>query len=264
VILDSLLPEIERAVEERVESKTLAAMDAGELRDLVYKIVERQRTPAVDPIRHLSELVESAKERHRDLVDAQEHSVMLRKEVLDDLLSHLQPALPSLLGQIVVSTIFKKDDHEVRNHHDLLLGLEILPGRKQGPNGSSQIVSGRSYFIVGLQPERPGTPISGRYAIGHHHGKVDDGEGRTWCEISLVTAQAAAEQIREEHFETILARIVDRLLVVSGQKDPRRGPRGGLSHKKERGSIERHTDRIWRIAAGLQAALEALRAKEAG
>lgn len=256
--LDTLLPEIERAVTERVESKMLASMTEGELRDLVYKIVERQRTPTVDPIRHLAELVNAAKERHHDLVDAKEHSVNLRKAVLEDLLEHVQPALPALLGSIVVET-HHGGVEESRKHHPLLLGLELVAGRRASPNGTSQIYTGKSFWIVGLQPEALSDPIYGRYAIAYHHGKTSNGVGRTGFYLELISCAEAAEQIREDQFRAIVSKIVDRLLVAAGQKDPKRGPRGGATHKKDRGDIVKHTDSLWKIAETLQAALEVMK-----
>lgn len=242
ITLDSVLPELERAVEERKESYALASMKPDELRDLIYKLVERQRVADLDPSRHFADLVATASERHSNMVSARAHSVAIRRAILDEILKVLTPALPSLLGSITIQTTQRPDQHEERKLHPLLCGFELINGEKQGPVGNAAYTrSGRSWWIVGLQPERPNDPITPRYAVARHFGKGDGKEGSSWSDVELVTSEEAASQIRDNQFEKILERIHERLVAMAGKK------------------VKKTTDSLWRVLDLLEAALASMK-----
>ena len=239
---DAVLPEIERAVEERVESHALVAMGPDDLRDLIYKLVERQRVADLDPSRHFADLVATASERHADMASARAHSIAIRKSILDEILKVLKPALPSLLGLITVETTQRPEEQEIRRTHPLLCGFELFNGEKQGPVGPDVYArSGHSWWIVGIHPGRPQDPISPRYAIARHFGKSDREGGKSWSDLELVTSEKAASQIRDNQFEKILEGIHARLVALTGKK------------------VKKTTDSLWRVVEVLEAGLSAMK-----
>ncbi len=255
--LDAVLPDIERAVADRVESTTLSRLDVGELRDLVYQLVARQHTGHLDPSEHFSALVDLAAERHGDMVAALDHSVQIRTELLAEILSVLTVALPSLLGPIVVTTIHNLDGHEERTHHSLLQGFELLNGEKEGPLGrGTRVRSGQSWWIVASIDNPMGVDALGgvdaQYAVARHSGcrYEHDGSsdnpnahgGITQSEVHLVTTEEAATQIRDNQFEKLLGVIHARLVSLCGTK------------------VSKATTGIWTLSEALHRALKAMKA----
>lgn len=250
--LDQVLPELERAVHERVESKLLASMEPGDLRDIIYKLVEQRRSAAIDPQHQFAELVANASERHADLVEAREYSIAVRTELLRRLVETIRPAIGALLGPITVETQHHRDGHDERKDHPLLLGYELFDGLKKTVVGSTQgrdgqstqilAVSGRSWWLVALPGERLSECVSVRYASATHGGKLDEhGDGVSSMDLELVTAVQAAAQIRDQQFEKILKIIRHRLLSLVGPR------------------VTKATDSIWRVANVLDSALAAMK-----
>ncbi len=253
--LDAVLPDIEQAVADRVESTTLSRLDEGQLRDLVYQLVERQHTGHLDQSEHFSTLVNLAAERHADMRAALDHSVGIRTGILTQLLSVLGPALPSLLGPIVVETVHRPDDHDKHTRHRMLRGFELLNGEKDGPAGRGTLVrSGQSWWIVALVGDVTATEIDARYAVVRHSGcrhehsgcppdcKTD--AGVTHSKIELVTTDEAAKQIRDNRFEKLLRRISGRLVSLCGKK------------------VSNATTGIWTVAQELEDALKTIKASQ--
>ena len=251
--LDAVLPDIERAVADRVESMMLSRLDVGELRDLVYQLVAREHTGHLDPSEHFSALVNLASERHADMVAALDHSVRIRTEILTEILVVLRPALASLLGPIVVETIHNLEGHDERTHHPLLRGFELLDGKREGPLGQGNVVrSGQSWLIVALVGDSRATGIDARYAVARHSGSrhdhsgcpsdCQDPGGITLSQIEPVTTEQAARQIRDNQFEKLLGVIHARLVSLCGKK------------------VSRATTELWTVAEALQSALETIKA----
>ncbi len=235
--LEAVLPEIERAVDKRVESSTLASMDAAALRDLVYKLVARQGS---DPSRHFAELIENASERHTDMESAREHSVTIRAKILRHLLQILEPVLPALFGTVVTRVITRPDDHDIAEPHSLLTGFELLNYEKWGPVGDREVRSGCSWWIVGLKGE--GRRAGARYARVVHHGQryEDVFDGSEENVFELVTSAEAAAEIRDNQIPKIVRGVHGRLISVSGKK------------------IAEATDDLWKVTTMLDSALEAM------
>lgn len=235
--LETVLPEIQRAVDNRSESSTLASMDAEDLRTLIYKIVERQ---GADPF---GRLARAASERHEGMDEARSHSVGIRAGILRNLLRVVRPALPALFGRIVTHTIYRDGSHDSVDHHALIGGVELLNYEKWGPVGEYDVRSGCSWWIVSMRGERFGfADLDGRYARICHYGRRlrDTGAGTADNEIELVTADEAAKEIRDNQIEKIFRELHARLKSMTSKK------------------VEHATDDLWRVANSLDAAMTAM------
>ncbi|MCH9637743.1 MAG: hypothetical protein K0U16_07350 [Gammaproteobacteria bacterium] len=244
--LDTILPELQRAVADRRESPTLASMGPADLRHLIYKLVERQRAVSLNATEHFRELVQSAAQHHSDLVEAREHSVTVRAEMLKELLGVLTPALPSLLGPVVVETIHATGERDQQLCHPHFRGLELINGMKTlTPSEGIRSRSGVSWWILGLPGEDPADRVDVRYARLRHRGDIVRGGGITSAEIELVTSEGAAAQIRDHQFGEILKRIHERLVNVAGPR------------------VVKTTGSLWEVADALSSALEAMKTRSA-
>lgn len=240
IVLDAVLPELEKAVDERIESQTLNRMDVDQLRDLVYKLVEDRRARDRDPSRHFDELVANAAERHGDLMQAREHSVQVRADLLAEILRRVKPALPALVGGIVVETEYRPRAHPQRRLHESLAGVELIDGEKEGPTGRDTMVrSGRSWWIV--MPAEQGRQDLASYALLEHSGMIENGSGTTRSSLTLLAPKEAAERIRDDQFPKLMERLHKRLVSAAAKR------------------VVKTTDSMWAIAESLKAALDAMR-----
>lgn len=251
--LESVLPELERAVEDRVESKVLARLGDVELRDLVYQLVQRKRANAVDISKYFEELVSDASEKHSDFVTARDFSVIVRTDLLTRLLDVLKPALPGLVGPIVIKTTRSGNEHEKYVHHRTLCGFELLGGAKEGKVTPDLIQrSGRSWWIVARQVEDhpmglvvPVEPIEASYGILEHGGVIRRSPGGTWQGetldiVSKMSPEQAARQIRDDKFVEVLRLLHKRLVSLAA------------------GKIAKTTDSLWKTARAIERAVQAL------
>lgn len=249
--IEAVLPDIEHDVENRKESPTLASLSTADLRDLVYELVRRKLTSHLDPIEHFEALISLANDRHKNLGSAREHSRQVKAEVLAELLRQVRPALPVLLGPIVVRVDREPNDHEERTQHPLLVGVELLNGRKEGGvSPERSVVSGTSWWIVALA-DGDGHNFDARFAAARHYGHVHNHSGcepgcsvgSIWgSEFSLVTPEQAAAEIRDNQFEKLIGEIHSRLVSVCGNK------------------VVKTTDSMWTMTTALAKAVEILKA----
>jgi len=244
IALDSVLPELERAVDERVECVALSKLNREELHDVIYKLVERSRIGSLDPSRYFEQLVERATERHADMIEAHEHSVAIRAKVLRHLLDVVRPALPALMSPIVIRTQRDEDQaFDEEQFHPHLLGCELLNAEKKGSrrrSGSFQPITGRSWWLVALPTEDRLDPMVARYAVANHSGcRTSMGITRS-LDLRLTTVEEAAAQIHDEQFVKLIKSLHERLIAITG-------PKGS-----------RLTDGLWSVADSLDMALTAM------
>jgi hypothetical protein len=220
--LHVMLPEIEQAVERRVECKAVNDLDEGDLRQLVYAIVESYQRELGDPALYLERLVEQSDARRDEVEAATERSVSVREAVLRQLLEILGPAMPALLGPVPAETWNQSGQHEQRTDHPVLRGFELLDGMRKGPVGRGRFaITGRSWWIVALRPEDASTRCTARYAALEHTGEVDDhrgGQGHHCCEVRLVSVAEAALEIRDDVFDKVIAAAIRRLRAVASDQ----------------------------------------------
>lgn len=223
--LHVLLPDLEHAVERRRDAAALDTYGRAEIEQLLYQIVEHYVRELADPRIYLQRLVQQTEDRRDECTEATERSVQAREAVLRAVLEIIQPALPALLGPVPTETWNEPGRHGQRTDHPLLRGFELLDGMRKGPVGSGRVaVSGRSWWLVALEPDDPHVRVTARVAALDHVGELDthrEGNGQTYCDIKLVTIADAASQIRDDMFDKLIAAVVRRLRSVSSnaQKD---------------------------------------------
>lgn len=214
-----LLPDLEHAVERKRELEAIAAFDKGDLKNLLYQIVEHYLRELGSPSTYLERLVLQSEDRREECREAVERSVGARESVLRSLLEIIQPSLPALLGPVPTETWNEPGRHGQRTDHPLLRGFELLDGMRKAPSGPGRvIVSGRSWWLVALPPDDAESErVTARIAAMEHGGELDthrEGNGQTFCDIQLVSIAEAAAQIRDDHFDKVIAAVVRRLRSV--------------------------------------------------
>lgn len=224
--LHVLRPALEHAVEKRREAAEIASMSEGDLRQLVYQLVEHYSRELGSPSLYLERLVQQAEDRRDESREATERSVTARESVLRQILEIIEPALPAMLGPVPAETWNEPGQHGHRTDHPLLRGFELLDGMRKSPQGHGrQLVSGRSWWIVALPPDGDEmVRTTARIAALDHGGELDthrEGQGQTYCDVTLVSLGQAAAQIRDDAFDKVLAAVIRRLRSVGsdGQKE---------------------------------------------
>lgn len=237
--LDALLPDLERAVHKRVESKALSGLDSGDLRDLVYKLVERSQQSALEPHRYFTELVEAAAQRFSDMHDARAHNVTLRVEMLRQLLRSLRPVLPALLSPMTVEVARYHSEDERRTYHPILWGLQILNGEKYSTADGVKTRKGRSFWIVAIPGEEITEAGDARYAIATHSGHaLDNGAGHQVNHFAITKIADIATELQDEQIVKVIRVIHERLVALTKSR-----------------KVEGTTDEHWRVATLLDKAL---------
>lgn len=245
--LHAILPELERDVAERVESKILLTLNRGDLRDLVYKLVERSQSSPFDPNRYFADLVATVAEREGDRQAARDQRAVVRVAVLRHLLAVLRPALSALVTPIVTQRHRPSPtEDEEREYHPYLVGFELLSGEKLTAISEGEERSGRSYWIVTIPGDNPVDAIDGRYAVAKHGGTEFGGVRHYWDAFELLSSTDLAAQIHDEQMVKMI-RVLHRRL------------RGLADNPK----ITQLTDSLWRVAEILDEALHALRTSKA-
>lgn len=216
-----LLRDIERSIERSVESPMLEDMNAHELRACVYDLVTAYQKELADPAIYLERLAGIACEHREKIGEARGRSVAAREAVLRRLLDIVQPAMAALLGPVPAETWNLPGQHGQRLDHAFLRGFELVDGKRKSPAGPGRFtISGKSWWIVALPPEN-GEPVNPRYVCLEHSGSVDDhreGQGHALCDPQLVTVAEAAEQIRDDAFQELIAVVVRRLRKLAADK----------------------------------------------
>lgn len=227
--LHTLLPALERAVDNRVEAAPLLSLTAPDLRELVYQLVSTYRLELADPGTYLDRLGDGARSDGAALAEARSDSLIARANVLDGLLETLRTSIGALVGPIVRDTWHRhgKNDHE--DTDPILRGFELVDGCKKGQVGKGRYErSGESLWIVVLAPVENviDHDFDPRYALLEHTGEViEDGESHAWNIVRLVTSDQAAEYVRDDKFADLFAGVIRRLRSAAG------GRQGDLATK---------------------------------
>ena len=222
--LHVLLPELERAVDRKIEAAALLALPAPDLRELVHQLVANYRLELADPDTHLGRLVDGARTDGDALTEAHEDSLTARSHLLEHLLEILRPGIGALVGPILRDTYHRPGQNDAEEIDPLLRGFELVDGCKKGNVGKGRYArSGESLWVVGLATPDPGVDhdYDPRYAVGEHSGETsDDHESHAWNLVRLVTADDAAARVRDDKIADLLAGILKRLRsAASGRQD---------------------------------------------
>jgi hypothetical protein len=226
--LHVVLPQLEQAAKQRTEAAILLDLSPAELRGLLYEVIRTHEIELADPSLYLARLGDKARADADTLNEARCDSLEVRTAILDCLLETLRSSIGSLLGPVVIDAWQRPShsnlDEQIDPH---LRGFELVDGLKRGQVGKNRFErSGESLWIVALAPVESviDHDYDPRYAILEHHGEETPTESGTethsWNLVNLVTAEIAAEKIRDDKLEAMIESVIRRLRsAASGKQD---------------------------------------------
>lgn len=218
--LHQILPDIEDAVARRIEDPTVTGLGEGDLRTLVYQIVEAYQRRLCNPDEIFEAMVDSASSTMDRFRGEKSNGVLTRAQMLDRILPIAARAMPALSTPIR-ELIKRSGGSQHFVNHTLLRGIELAHNRKTpvGDNGAKTIC-GRSWWAIALAGEPVGADA--RWAVLEHAGTIEsDGSGIETVTITFVDAIDLAEQITDRIMVQILTNFAARLRDISGGELPR-------------------------------------------
>ena len=238
--LHVLLPELERAVERKIEAAVLMALPAPDLRELVHLIVANYRLELAKPDAYLDRLIDSARVDGDTLTEARVDSLAARSNLLEHLLEVLRPGIGALVGPILRDIWHRPGKNDVEETDPLLRGFELVDGCKKGNVGKGRYErSGESLWIVVLAPVEPVVDhdYDPRYAVLEHSGETaDEHESHAWNLVRLVTVDEAASRVRDDKIADLFAGVLKRLRsAASGRNDDLAGKVREATRRIDRG-----------------------------
>jgi len=238
--LHQILTKLQDAVSRRTEEPELGTMNEGELRTLIYQIVETyERKLAIpDPHQLFEKMVDSAVDTFGRFKEAKTEASRLRAQLLARMLVLVGHSMPALGGP-VRAQIVRAGGSQTFVNHAYLRGIELAQNRKLHSVDGVRTIVGRSWWVVSLAGEH--TQPDARWAVIDHRGSLDgDGCGQEDLTIDIVETLALAEQISDRIAADMLMKFSDQLRDVSD------------------GQLPRLTDQEQHSILKLQAALQAL------
>lgn len=243
--LQELLPVIESAVAKRVAARELDAMEAGELRGLVYQIVDAYRRKLASPEALFEAMIGAANGTLDRFRGVKTEATVVRAEVLTRLLDLASMSVRAL-GNPVRTKITRSPGNAQDYELDpFLFGVELAQNRKvtNEPEGR-RTIHGRSWWVVMLAGEA--SCPDARWAVLDHSGSIEaDGSGIEMIRPALIDPLTLAEQLNERIVTQMLRTFSQRLQDVSD------------------GQLQRMTEEDGRALQGLRGALTALEAVSA-
>lgn len=205
-----LLPALEDAVINRVDDPEISKLGEGDLRTLVYQIVDAYQRRFVDPKVLLEAALSSAETTVGKFREVKSRSVQTRAKILDWLLPLLARAMQSI-GIPVRELIRRDGDHAEYFNHPLLCGIELAQHRRLiGPKGGTKTITGRTWWAVALPFDKAGTSHA-CWAVLDHHGELVGGKGDETIDFTLLQTLQLAEMIDDSMLGEILSTFAGRL-----------------------------------------------------
>lgn len=238
--LQQLLPVIEDAVSKRVSVRELDDMDAGELRGLVYQIVDAYRRKLASPEALFEAMIGAANGTLARFRGVKNEAIVVRAEVLTRLLDLASMSVRALGNPLRIKITRSPGNQQLYELDPFLFGVELAQNRKLSnePDGSRSI-HGRSWWVVMLAGEA--SCPDARWAVLDHTGTIDpDGSGVETIRPALIEPIELAEQLNERIVTQMLRTFSQRLRDVSD------------------GQLQRMTEEDDRALRGLRSALVAL------
>lgn len=199
-----LLPALEDAVINRVDDPEISRLSEGDLRTLVYQIVDAYQRRFVDPKVLLAAALASAESTVGKFREVKSRSVATRATILEWLLPLLARAMKSI-GTPVRELIRRDGDHAEYINHPLLCGIELAQHRRIiGPKGGTKTITGRTWWAVAFPPATGGSPHA-VWAVLDHHGELVGGKGDEVIDFTLLQTLQLAEMIDDAMLGEILA-----------------------------------------------------------
>lgn len=235
--LHQVLPSIETAVARRVACPAISALDEGELRDLIYKIVEHYQRQKDDPLAVYEDMARRANVRLTQIKAEQAQGARLRGDVLDLIRQIAQVAMPAISNPLRTKIIRRANDKGVEqtySNHPSLRGVDLGGTRKQiTADDGSRAIAGRSWWVV----VRDGQTET-CWAILDHVGSADEsGNGEERIVVTPADPDEVATQVNEK--------IVGTMLIA-------------LAHQLKDAEVSRRSPEIDRLRGRLDAALRVL------
>lgn len=208
--LHQILPTLEDAVRDRRACPTVDNMSEGDVRSLLYQVVDYYCRPAT----LFDTWIDAANETVEEFRESTSAAASTRAQVLTRILQLAQRSLAALGGKICTKII--KGVEQKFEHHPHLYG--VLMGqtkRSKSTPGEAQIISQKSWWIVSLvgDTDMP----DARWAVLTHRGEIDEfGDGEEFIDIELVSALDLAESTTNHDVQLMLAEFLRHLKKVGG------------------------------------------------
>ena len=215
--LHQILPSLEDAVSKRVADPHVQELDVGELRSLVYRIVDGYRKRFDDPDSWFDAMVGAANGRAQSVRAEQQSGATLRAQVLARILTIGARAIPAI-STAVRTQIVRSGPDQQYVVHPLLRGIELGGNRKQLQQSDGlRAIAGRTWWVVTLG----GTAAApdARWAIMDHTGSIDaNGFGEERIAISLTDPDDLAHQVNDRIVGTMLLSLSTQLRLVDDSR----------------------------------------------
>jgi len=213
--LHKILPQLEDATRLRIASPLLEQMDEGDLRPLVYQIVDSYRKQLSDPDALFDAMIDAANEVVDLFKEASSAAASARAQVLTRILQLSARSLHALSGPVCIR-IMRRAGNQKFHHHPLLRGIQMgISRRGDGDHVSkARTIAHFSWWIIALGGDTD-CPDA-RWACLTHRGDVDaHGTGEEEIEINLVTPLELAERTTGSHGAEMLAAFAKHLRTIS-------------------------------------------------
>ena len=215
--LHQILPNLEDAVAKRVADPHVQQLDVGELRSLVYRIVDGYRKRFDDPESWFDAMVLAANDRAEAVRGEQQSGASLRAQVLSRILTIAARAMPAI-GTSVRTQVVRSGADQQYVVHPLLRGIELGGNRKQlQQNDGLRAIAGRTWWAVTLGGAA--SVHDARWAIMDHTGSIDtNGFGEERITISLSEPAELAHQVNDKIVGTMLLSLSTQLRRVDDNR----------------------------------------------
>ncbi len=217
--LHQILPDLEGAVARRVPDPLVQQLGEGELRDLVYKLVDNYHRRYVDPDKWFDAMAVSVAERHSRFTQEKSNAKTVRAQILSRVLVMAGRVVPYIGGPVRVQIERGGADQQLVND-PLLRGIELASSRKQlAQSDGTRAIVGRTWAIVMLAG-RVAAPDP-RWAILDHVGSLDEkGFGQERITVSLSDHDELAEQLNDKMVGQILSSFAGQIQDFDGRRGP--------------------------------------------
>lgn len=215
--LHQILPGLEDAVARHVPDPVVQEMSEGELRTLVYKIVDNYQRKFDEPEKWFEAMAQAAIDQDARLREEKSSARLVRAQILARLLFWAGRSI-SEIGVPVRVQVNRAGADQQFVLHPLLRGIELASSRKQlmQSDGSRAIV-GRTWAVVALAGAR--TIADARWAIMDHVGSLDEkGFGEERITVSLTDPEQLSDLS-----DRLVGEMITALAAKLSESDVRKG-----------------------------------------
>lgn len=195
-------------------------MTAGEVRGLLYQIVDHYLRQRDDPDMLFDAMIDAANETTETFRDASSEAASTRAQVLTRMLQLASRAMAALSGPVCTKIVRKggKSGKQTFEHHPLLRGMQMEMDRrgKADKAQGARTIAHRSWWIVTLDGDTE-CPDA-RWAQLTHRGQLDEhGDGDEVIDIELLSPLELAEVTTGHTVASMIAAFAKHLRAVAGE-----------------------------------------------